>query len=71
LDASQRLQIGDQVRTCGNVVGLSPGSIGTIVAVLPFADVYDVKFDNLPEPQFLQRCALELIRPIEREVGRQ
>ena len=64
-------EIGDRVRTRGHVLGLPPGSIGTIEQVLPFGDLYDVRFDDLTEPHILQRRALELASPAqrEREVG--
>jgi hypothetical protein len=62
---------GDRVRTVGYVLGLPPGSMGTIEQVLPFGDIYDVRFDDLTESHFLQRRALELAssRLSEREVG--
>ena len=64
-------QIGDRVRTRGHVLGLPPGSLGTIEQVLPFSDLYDVRFDALTEPHILQRRALELVLPAERarEIG--
>ena len=65
-------RIGDRVRTRGHVLGLPPGSIGTIEQVLPFDDfLYDVRFDDLTEPHILQPRALELVSPAqrEREVG--
>lgn len=64
-------RIGDRVRTCRHVLGLPPGSMGTIEQVLPFSDLYDVRFDALAEPHILQRRALELASPapLEREVG--
>jgi hypothetical protein len=65
------LQIGDRVRTRGHVLGLPPGSMGTIEYILPLGTVYAVRFDDLMEPQLLQRSALELASPAdcERAVG--
>ena len=54
-------QIGDRVRTRGYVLGLPPGSLGTIEQVLPFSELYDVRFDALTEAHILQRRALELV----------
>lgn len=64
---------GDRVCTRGHVLGLPPGSIGTIEQVLPFGDLYDVRFDALTEPHILQRRALEPAAPAQhqREVGGQ
>src|SRR6185436_6763983 len=43
-------QIGERVRTRGHVLGLPSGSMGTIENVLPFSNLYDVRFDDLTEP---------------------
>ena len=59
-------QIGERVRTCSHVLGLPPGSLGTIEQVLPFNELYHVRFDALPAPHILQRCALELVSSLRR-----
>ena len=59
-------QIGDRVRTRGHVLGLPPGSLGSVEQVLPFGKIFNIRFDALPEPHFLQRCALELVSAVLR-----
>lgn len=43
---SRRFLVGDRVHTTRHLIGLPPGSIGTIRTVFTLGDLYDVLFDG-------------------------
>ena len=54
MGSSRRFHVGDRVRTIRRVLGLPLGSLGTIEEVVPFSNLYDVRFDGQTEAHYLQ-----------------